>query len=122
MFFRRKPQDGFTLLELIIVIALLGILTAIAIPVYGNIQSSARARAVEQSTMAAASAAIAAYDEVNSPAAEAIVQRMSDENEQIRFEYSEGTITGTTRLAPCVTGIWRDASQNVDSHEVGACS
>ena len=44
---RRSSDEGFSLIELIVVVAVLGILVAIAIPVFGNVQDSARKNAIE---------------------------------------------------------------------------
>lgn len=43
---RESSESGFSLIELIVVVAILGVLVAIAIPVFGNIQATARQNAV----------------------------------------------------------------------------
>jgi len=44
---RKKPDSGFTLIELVIVIVILGILAAVAIPKYEDMREEARTAAIK---------------------------------------------------------------------------
>jgi type II secretion system protein G len=56
----RRNSAGFTLIELMIVVAVIGILAAISIPLYGSVQQRARVSKVQADLRAIASA-VSAY-------------------------------------------------------------
>jgi type II secretion system protein G len=53
-----RNQKGFTLIELMIVVAIIGILTAIAFPLYANIQARARVAKAQADARTLASAVV----------------------------------------------------------------
>jgi prepilin-type N-terminal cleavage/methylation domain-containing protein len=82
---RSNEDDGFTLLELIITVVIIGVLTAIGIPAYGAIQDAARQAAIQASVNNFHSSVTAAYTQGGYSAALAVAERMNAESDIMVF-------------------------------------
>jgi prepilin-type N-terminal cleavage/methylation domain-containing protein len=106
----RHSEKGFSLVELVVVVAILGVLVVVAIPVFGAVQSNARGNTLTTAAHNAASSVASAISQgaaradltSTSPSAKHnVVKKMNDASVgQIVYTLAPTTASSTALSAP----------------------
>lgn len=110
---RKQNQKGFTLAELLVVAAIIGILVAICIPIYSKQLKRARVAVNQANARAGESAAYAAY--LEDPSYKIIAYDMrsgkvakskAESNEQVRKDLNITAYHAESNIVPVDISLW----------------
>ncbi len=111
----RETEDGFTLVELVIVVLIVGLLLAIALPTFLSLSRSSRARGAESNVSIALTDEAAFYTQHDSYGTTTSSPGISSLDAGMNW----ATCTGA---GPCLGGTGRDKSVSVEAVSVGPSS
>ena len=97
---KRNNKKGFTLVELVIVIAVIAILSAILIPTFGNIIEDANKTSAQSDTKAAVTTHMSVVAKDGGNLADGYIVMLEDGAAKYYFVYENGNLGEASKEAP----------------------